>query len=99
MDVKFWLRTVILLVSTLSFSSEPLLSGTTGKISGRVVDAATGVGLPGVNVVIEGTTQGTTHDIDGYYDIIQVKPGTYSVVASFIGFATMIVEEVEVIVD
>lgn len=35
-------------------------------VSGRVVDD-TGEGLPGVNVVLKGTTTGTTTDLDGNY--------------------------------
>ena len=35
----------------------------TGKIQGRVTDDG-GESLPGVNVLIEGTTQGTATDID-----------------------------------
>jgi outer membrane cobalamin receptor len=74
-------------------------AGTTGKIAGRVTDAATGEPLPGVNVAIVGTTQGATTDPDGYYSILNVKPGTYAVRASFIGFASMTVEEVRVMID
>ena len=73
--------------------------GPTGKIAGRVTDGDTGEGLPGVNVVIAGTTQGGTTDIDGYYYILNVKPGTYSVRASFIGFTTVTTENVRVVQD
>lgn len=71
----------------------------TGKIAGRVVDAATGETLPGVNVVIAGTTQGTTTDNDGYYAILNVRPGTYAVRASFVGYAPTTVEDVRVRID
>lgn len=60
----------------------------TGKIAGRITDATTGEPLPGVNVVIEGTTQGTSTSLEGEYVIIGVRPGVYTVLASFIGFAT-----------
>ena len=58
----------------------------TGRISGQVTDPS-GQPLPGVNVVIEGTTTGNSSDIDGYYSIIGVRPGTYVLRASYIGFA------------
>lgn len=61
---------------------------TTGKIAGRVIDAGTGAPLPGVSVYIEGTTQGAATDINGEYVIIGIRPGTYTVVASFVGYAT-----------
>ncbi|NBC15842.1 MAG: TonB-dependent receptor [Bacteroidetes bacterium] len=70
-----------------------------GKISGRVTDAANGEALPGVNVVIEGTTQGTSTNIDGEYVIIGVRPGTYTLVASYIGFQTQRIEGVRVQID
>ena len=72
---------------------------TTGKIAGTVVDAATGEPLPGVNVLIDGTTQGTATNIDGEYVIIGVRPGTYTIVASFVGFAVERREGVQVNVD
>jgi len=68
----------------------------TGKITGRVVDANTGEPLPGVNVVIDGTTMGATTDIDGYYTIINVRPGTYTLRASFVGYVPQVVENVQV---
>ncbi|MDB5244110.1 MAG: TonB-dependent receptor plug, partial [Spirosoma sp.] len=38
-------------------------------ISGRVTDVATGGGLPGVSVVVKGTSRGTTTDSDGNYRV------------------------------
>lgn len=73
--------------------------GPTGKIAGRVTDATTGEGIPGVNVVIAGTVQGTATDEDGHYFILNVKPGTYAVRASFIGFVTVTTENVRVVQD
>jgi outer membrane receptor protein involved in Fe transport len=74
----------------------PAGAQTTGKIAGKVTDADSKTGLPGVNVFIEGTTQGTSTNGDGEYSIIGVPPGTYTVVASFIGFATQKTENVRV---
>ncbi len=72
------------------------MAQTTGKIAGVVTDADFGSGLPGVNVFIEGTTQGTATNVEGAYSIIGVPPGTYTVVASYIGFATQKTENVVV---
>ena len=71
----------------------------TGKIAGTVTEASTGESLPGVNVAIEGTTQGAVTDADGYYVILNVRPGTYTVRASFIGFTTAAAQNVEVNID
>jgi len=70
-----------------------------GKIAGRVVDAANGQPLPGVNVFLDGTTQGSSTDANGEYIILRIRPGVYTVKASFIGFALQSMEGVRVEVD
>ena len=70
-----------------------------GKIAGTITEASTGDPLPGVNVIIDGTSQGAVTDADGYYSIIGVRAGAYTVRASFIGFTTEIVEEVRANID
>ena len=67
----------------------------TGKISGVVRDAG-GTTMPGVNVVIDGTTQGSVTDADGFYFINNVRPGTYTLRASFVGFVSEVVKRVRV---
>ena len=74
-------------------------AGTTGKISGKVTMAAGGQPLPGVNVVIVGTSMGATSDPDGDYFINNVPPGAYKVKASIIGFKAVTVTEVRVRID
>lgn len=70
-----------------------------GKIAGRITDATSGDGLPGVSVVIDGTTQGSITDIDGYYNILNVRPGTYALRASFIGYSAQVIQGVNVDID
>ncbi len=67
-----------------------------GKIAGSVTDQTTGEGLIGVNVAIDGTQQGTVTNIDGDYVLIGVRPGSYTVVFSYIGFQTQRVEDIRV---
>ncbi len=74
-------------------------SATTGKISGRVTDAKTGEPLPGVNVVIEGTQMGAATDLDGYYFIINIRPGQYALTATMIGYTPLKLTGVGVNVD
>ena len=47
-----------------------LFAGTTGKISGKVLDAESGTPLPGVNIILEGTTLGAASDLQGNYIIL-----------------------------
>lgn len=67
-----------------------------GKIAGRITEGATGDALIGVNVVLEGLQQGTVTDIDGNYIILNVRPGTYTLIFSYIGFETKRVENIKV---
>ncbi|MGE5806147.1 MAG: carboxypeptidase-like regulatory domain-containing protein, partial [Ignavibacteria bacterium] len=74
-------------------------AGTTGKISGKVTDAETGEALIGINVLIEGTTQGAASEIDGTYIINNVEPGTYTLIFSGVGYQKKIVTNVTVSSD
>ncbi|UOQ82619.1 carboxypeptidase-like regulatory domain-containing protein [Hymenobacter sp. 5414T-23] len=56
-------------------------------VSGRVVDAK-GEGLPGVTVLLEGTTLGSATDASGAYTISNVPAGSYTLVISSVGFTT-----------
>jgi TonB-linked SusC/RagA family outer membrane protein len=51
-----------------------------------IIKDASGLPVPGVNVLIKGTQKGTSSDLDGSYTI-NVSPGT-TLVFSFIGFKT-----------
>ncbi|MGE5314932.1 MAG: TonB-dependent receptor domain-containing protein [Acidobacteriota bacterium] len=57
-----------------------------GEIRGSVVDAATGESLPGVNVLVAGTTRGSITDINGNFVIGNMPLGTYTVTVSFVGY-------------
>lgn len=91
------LKYYIFLIFALIVNS--IFAGTTGKIAGRVTDAKTGEGIPFANVIIEGTTLGAATNLEGYYTIINVPPGIYSVRASVVGYETKIVTNVRVNVD
>jgi TonB-linked SusC/RagA family outer membrane protein len=54
-------------------------------VSGTVTSSGDGMALPGVNVVIKGTNQGTTTDSDGKYTI-QIPDGNATLIFSFIGY-------------
>ncbi len=68
----------------------------TGKITGTVTDATTGETLIGVNVMIEGTMFGAATDLDGFFVILNVTPGTYNLKASYIGFAPQTISNLRV---
>jgi hypothetical protein len=59
-----------------------------GSLRGTVTDARTGEPLPGVNVIVTGTTLGAATGFDGTYQIPGVRAGSYNVQATFIGYET-----------
>jgi len=68
-----------------------------GKIAGKVVDKETKEPLPGASVIIQGTTLGAATDASGNYVILNVPAGTYTVVASYVGYQTVTVSGVQVV--
>lgn len=58
------------------------------NVTGRVTSAEDGDALPGVNVVLKGSTTGTVTDISGDYTIA-VPDAEGTLVFSFIGFETL----------
>ncbi|MCB2198832.1 TonB-dependent receptor [bacterium] len=72
---------------------------TFGKIAGRVLDSESGEPLLGAAVVVEGTRLGASTDLDGNFIILRVPPGSYTLEASFLGYSTTRVQEVEVNID
>ncbi|MCX6121229.1 MAG: TonB-dependent receptor [Ignavibacteriales bacterium] len=88
----------LLVVSFLLF---PVMAdaGQTGKIAGRILDAATNEPLIGANVSVKETSLGTITDIDGYYTINNIPPGKYSVVVGFIGYRKFTMTDVIIKID
>ena len=58
----------------------------TGSMAGKVVEARTGETMPGVNIIITSLNRGAATDVDGNYVITGLAPGTYEIIARFIGF-------------
>ena len=55
----------------------------TGSIEGVVADKNSREALPGVTITIDGTTTGTSADIEGHFLIPNVKPGRYKLKISY----------------
>ena len=87
---------IVVIIGLLASAAQ---AGTTGKISGRIVDASTGEPLIGVNIQIAGTALGASTDGDGIYFIINIPPGTYQVEASYIGYSPVFMKNVRVSID
>ena len=76
-----------------------LFAGNTGKITGVVKDKETGDALPGVNVILEGTTMGAATNAKGEYTILNVPAGVYTVTTGMISYSKLTKQNVRVIPD
>ncbi len=69
----------------LAIAPPMALAGTTGTVTGRVVDQD-GKPVVAATILIVGTRLGAYSDTEGHFTILNVAPGTYEVKASRIGF-------------
>ncbi len=72
------LWSVLLLLPSLAFAQA-------GTVSGRVTDARSGEGIPGANVVLQGTAAGAAADIDGNYRF-NAPTGAYTIAVTAVGY-------------
>ena len=70
----------LLLMLPMSFFAQNTVSGT-------VTESGTGLPIPGANVIVQGTTNGTVTDFDGNYSISNISEGDV-LSFSFLGFST-----------
>lgn len=89
----------IFILLGLLMVSGSLFGGITGKIAGYITDAETGAPIAGANVIVEGTILGAATNVDGYYVILNIPPGTYTVHISVIGYEKVKVQNVVVKID
>ena len=80
---RLHLRTLVLLAFLPS-----LLLAQTGTIRGFVYDKQTGEPIIFTNVILKGTTIGAATDVNGYYSISKVTPGSYTLQVTYLGYDT-----------
>lgn len=68
----------------------------TGTIKGYVKDAKTEEPIIGANVSLEGTTTGSSVEVDGSFIINKVPVGTFNVLVSFVSYKTQKIENIKV---
>ena len=62
------------------------------SLSGKVIDFNSGEVLTGVEVTLEGTDIKAYTDFDGNFEIEEVKPGNYNIIASYISYDKSLIE-------
>lgn len=77
----------LLLISQIIF-------GQTGTIKGTILDDVMATPIAGVNIIIKDLKMSTISDAEGKFSFKNVKPGTYEVELSFIGFKPKAISEV-----
>ncbi len=81
-SIKQLFLLIIIMVPATIFAQQ------VGSINGNVSDLHSGAMLPGATVSIKGTTHGTVTDEKGQYQFTNILPGDYTLVVSFVGYAT-----------
>lgn len=86
---------VIITIICVVISASVFAQGT-GKISGTISDKKSGETLIGVTIKIVNTNTGASTDVEGRYVISNLAAGTYTLQASYVGYSTKNITEVEV---
>lgn len=94
---RFWSGLLLLLLLLVALPQNSWAQ--TGRLIGTVTDSESGDSIPGATVLLEETSQGTATDLDGRYVVLNVRPGTYTVRVSFIGYTPSVIENVRVTSD
>ena len=81
------MRKITLMLAFLLFAGLSFAYAQTKTISGTVTSAKDGSAIPGVTVLVKGTTNGTVTDVNGRYSL-QVKSSAKTLVFSFVGMQT-----------
>jgi len=97
--IKIALSLLLVLGISVGSSSAMDKHGTTGKVTGKVIDNKDKAPLVGATIKIDGTNLGANTDENGEYTILNVDVGTYTVTASYIGYDPQTVRDVKVSAD
>ncbi|MEN8117923.1 MAG: SusC/RagA family TonB-linked outer membrane protein [Bacteroidota bacterium] len=93
MNYKYYLKNIGRHLTTIALSVILLLgysvtfAQTNHQVTGKVTSSADGSELPGLSIVVKGTSQGTVTDANGNYTFT-VDDSNATLVFSFIGFTT-----------
>ncbi len=83
-------------IAILFLALSPQVYAQTGTIAGLIVDGENGDLLIGATATIDGSTLGDATDLNGRYEFV-TTPGTYTMKFTYLGFSTVLVEDVVVV--
>ena len=86
--MRLWIRACTFAVCWTLAASTLVIAGTTGSISGTVVDSVTGSPVAGARVTVQSPsqTESTTADAGGRFSFVSLAPDTYTIAASRSGY-------------
>ncbi len=73
-----------------------ILQAQNAIIKGKALNSKNNEPLPFVSIAIQGTTDATATDINGNYELKNLKPGNYNLSASYVGFESITIFEIAV---
>lgn len=88
-DLKFTALFIFLTLHVFSVAAQSV-----GKIAGKVTDKKTGEALIGLTVKVQGSTKGTSTDVEGRYSIPGLTAGKHTLVFSYIGYSSKSVSDI-----
>ena len=88
----------ILVVISFMFA-QTLYAGITGTLAGTVTDKKTGDPLPGASIMIVDSYLGSAANAKGQFLVNNVPAGTFTIKAQMMGYKTMIIEKVNILMD
>lgn len=77
---------LLFVFSAKAMAAEETLENNSGLVTGQITDAEKQI-LPGASIIVEGMHTGVTSDINGFYTIANLKPGTYTLKVSYVGYS------------
>jgi hypothetical protein len=88
---SYCMKRYILLLFANLLALGAALAQTGGTIRGNIYDQETGEPIIYGNVILQGTQYGTNTDFDGFFAFGNVPPGTYTLVATYLGYDSIAV--------
>ncbi len=88
MKVHYFFCFLLLAISQLQAQS--------GIIKGKVTNALNNEAIAFASILVEGTDKGTTSDLDGNFEILDLTPALYNIKVSYVGFNEKTVYEIQV---
>ncbi len=92
---KFSVKKSSLFLILMLLTNTLIVSGQNIRVYGSVKNALNNEPIPFANVVIDGTSKGTTTDIDGNFEFLEIEPGLYNFKCSFISYNTDLKTEIQ----